>query len=155
MFRDPGLWPLQEDGPGLTTVAWAGEKIGLKWRIWDWKYTRGREPGEVFKFHGRNYIRKVRAREPLVSNCYANVFASGLLYTVADLRSESTFNDPIVGLGGGVTWFNDLELNINYAIPMRSTQKFEDNMNAGFWNIGLDIPIFQYIRAAQEKRAKK
>ena len=37
-----------------------------------------------------------------------------------------------------------------------STQQGQSGQRqaAGFWNLGLDIPIFQYIRAAREKRAK-
>ncbi len=154
VLRDPGLWTEQGSTTGISTIAWAGEKLGVKWRIWDWKYTRGREPGEVFKFHGRNYVRQVRAREPLVNNWYANVFASGLLYTVADLSSESTFDDPILGFGTGITWFNELELNINYVVPLRNTSNFQENLDAGFWNVGFDIPIFDYIKAAREKKSK-
>ena len=138
----------------VPTIAWAGEKLGLKWRLWDWRYTHSREANEVFHYRGKNFKRYVRPTIPAVSNCYLNVFASGLLYSVADLRTESSYDGVLFGAGGGLTIFNDLEVNVSYVTPLLATNDLQANINAGFWNLGLDIPIFQYIRAAREKRAK-
>ena len=139
---------------GVPTIAWAGEKLGLKWRIWDWKYTHSREANEVFKYRSWKYIRRSRPTIPAVSNCYLNIFASGLLYSVADLRTENSYDGVLFGAGGGVTMFNDLEVNISYVAPLLATDDLQTNIDGGFWNLGLDIPIFEYIRAAREKRAK-
>ncbi len=73
---------------------------------------------------------------------------------MADPSSESIFDHPILGFGTGITWFNELELNINYVVPLRNTSNFQENLEAGFWNVGFDIPIFDYIKAAREKKSK-
>ncbi len=139
---------------GVPTIAWAGEKLGVKMRLLDWKYTHSREANEVFLYHGTKYIRYPRPSVPVVSNCYLNLFASGLLYSVADLRTESSYDGVLLGGGAGVTFFNDLELNLSYVVPALSTSDLQQNIDAGFWNVGFDIPIFEYIKAAREKRAK-
>ncbi len=139
---------------GVRTVAWAGEKLGLKWRIADFKYARNQPAGEFFQYHGRMYKRLVRPKDPYISNVYANVFASGLLYTIADLRTDKTFDHPVVGGGAGITWFNGLESNINYVAPVISGATFKENIDAGFWSLALDIPLFEYIKAARAKRGK-
>lgn len=143
-----------EDRLGIQQIAWAGEKLGLKWQLWDWKYTRGQQAGEPFRFHGRMWTRAVRPRDPVVSNWYLSLYASGLLYTIADLRSEAAFNYPIIGSGTGVRFFNGLELNVSYAAPMIPNVQFSDNVENGFWNVGLDIPIFEYIRAVRARNGK-
>lgn len=139
---------------GLRTVAWAGEKLGLKWRIADFKYTRNQPMGEYFQYHGMMFRRTVRPKDPYISNVYMNLFASGLLYTVADLRSDADFRHPVLGLGAGLTWFNGLETNIGYVMPVISGATIDENLNAGFLNLALDIPLFEYIKAAREKRGK-
>lgn len=139
---------------GLQQIAWAGEKLGFKWFLWDWKYTRGQQAGEPFRFHGRICTRKTRPRDPIVSNLYVSLYGSGLLYTIADLRSEREFRYPIVGLGTGVRFFNGLELNASYAAPVVPGTQFAQMIDGGFLNIGLDIPLLEYIREARAKRGK-
>lgn len=155
VFSNPGLGFTLDESNGITTVAWAGEKIGLKWRIWDWKYTMGQQVGSVFKYHGRMYRRLVRPKEPAVSNLYMNLYASGLIYEIADLRSESVFSSPIAGAGVGLTLFNGLETNLSFAVPVLPDLTSEEYLQAGFFNLGIDIPIFEYIRAARAKRTKE
>lgn len=138
----------------IKQVAFAAEKIGVKWRWADWKYTHAQPKGEWFKYHGRFYRRDVRPRDPLFSNMYVMAYGSGLLYTIADLRSEKTFRYPIAGVGAGVTMFNGLELSASYAVPIVAGATLKEDVNAGFWNASFDIPIFDYIRAARDKRAK-
>lgn len=139
---------------GLSQVAWAGEKLGFKWYLWDWKYTRGQQANEPYRFHGRMWTRNVRPRDPLFSNWYVSLYTSGLLYTIADLRSEREFNSAIVGLGSGVRFFNGLEVNASYAAPIIAGATIQEDIDAGFWNVGLDIPIFEYIRELRAKRAQ-
>ena len=134
---------------GQRQIAWAGEKIGLKWRIWDWGYTRSREAGESFKYHGNFYVRNVRPRTTLISNIHLTPNPTGVLYTIADLRSDNTFNSVIGAVGLGIQFFNKMEMNASYALPVDA-----DAADAGFVNVGFDIPIFEYIRAARAKRSR-
>ncbi|MBK9195388.1 MAG: hypothetical protein IPO17_10465 [Flavobacteriales bacterium] len=142
------------DTYGLQQIAWAGGKIGLKWRVADWKYTRGQPKDEWYKYHNKYYRRWVRPRQPDISNLYFSLYASGILYNIADLRTDETFRRPIVGLGSGIAFFNGLELNLSYAVPIVEGFDLTGAERRGFANIGFDIPLFDYIRAAREKRAK-
>ena len=65
-------------------------------------------------------------------------------------RSDASFNSMIGGLGLGIQFFNKMELNASYALPVDSP-----GIEAGFWNVGFDIPIFEYIREARAKKAGK
>lgn len=143
-----------ETSQGLEQVAWAGEKIGLKWRIADWKYTRGQPNGEWFKFHGTYYKRRPRPYIPDVSNWYVSLFASGILYNIADLRTDETFRRPLIGLGTGLTFFNGLEVNLSCAVPVVEGFDLRGAERNAFANVGFDIPVFEYIRAARAKRGK-
>lgn len=129
---------------GQRQVAWAGEKIGIKWRLRDWGYFKTREYNESFRYGGKQYRRLVRPKVPTISNLYWFGYASGVLYSIADLRSDSEFNGVIAGSGFGIQFFNKMELNASYALPVDATY-FKD----GFINIGFDIPIFDYIRAVK------
>ncbi|MBK6774547.1 MAG: hypothetical protein IPG74_01420 [Flavobacteriales bacterium] len=85
---------------------------------------------------------------------YFSLYASGILYNIADLRTDETFRRPIVGLGSGIAFFNGLELNLSYAADASKASTSTGAERRGFANIGFDIPLFDYIRAAREKRAK-
>ena len=147
-FGGPDTTFTAESSLGQRQIAWAGEKIGIRWRIWDWGYTRTQPLGQPFKYHGSYYTRNVRPKMPLVTNIHMLAYASGVLYTIADLRSDASFNSIIGGLGLGIQFFNKMELNASYALPVDAP-----GIESGFWNIGFDIPIFEYIREARAKKA--
>jgi len=143
-FGGPDTAFAVESSLGQRQIAWAGEKVGLKWRLHDWGYTRSREAHVPYKYKGRYITRFVRPRIPLVSNVYWMLYGSGVLYTIADLRSDSEFNQIIIGSGGGIQLFNKLEINLSYALRVDSK-----SLDQGFVNVGFDIPIFSYIRAVR------
>jgi len=87
----------------------------------------------------------------MVSRWYLSVYGSGLLYTIADLRTENTFKYPIVGVGTGLEFFNGMEANISLAQPMITNSTPAERARSMFLNVGFDIPIFEYIRAARVK----
>ena len=131
----------------LNDLYFASEKIGLKWKLWNWKYTHSFEPGEAYNYYGykkRSWRRP--QQEPLLSDFYVMAYGSGLLYNLVDLKSEDGFNYAIFGAGVGFTFFNGLALNVGYASPM-----VDKKLDNGFLNIGLDIPIIEYISALNKK----
>lgn len=130
----------------LDQLYFASEKIGFKIRFWNWKYTRSFGPGESFKYHGttRRWLRP--QPQFLLNDIHLQFYASGLLYNIANLKSDANFNRPVVGAGLGVTLFNDLEINLGAAVPFTGGA-FKD-VNT-FFNIGIDIPIIDYISAAR------
>lgn len=143
-----------EDRLGLQEVGWAGEKIGFKFMLWDWGYTRSHRPKELFKYRGA-YRRWLTApSKPTVNNAFFLIYGSGLIYSIADLRTDAVFSSPIVGAGAGLEFFNGMSLNLSYAVPLPPSTSFDEKLNSAFVNVGFDIPIFEYLRAAKEKKAK-
>jgi hypothetical protein len=66
-----------------------------------------------------------------------------------DERSDSDFRNVMIGPGAGVTWFNGLETNIGYVAPIINGTTIGEDFDAGFFILALDIPLFEYIKAAQ------
>ena len=80
------------------------------------------------------------------------IYGSGLLYNIVDLKSETNFKYAITGAALGLEFFNGLEFNLGYAMPIIPKDNIGQMLNKGFINIGFDIPIFEYLKAAREKR---
>jgi hypothetical protein len=170
----------------LSNLYYASEKIGIKWKLWNWKYTHSFEAGQNFKYfnqtniinpwawHGKNWKYATTNRwiggrwnpfnwgkywnpnrywlrpqpKPLLSDIHIIAYGSGLLYNIANLKSESQFNYAVAGVGLGLTFFNGLAINASLACPY-TDNKF--NSNNTFFNFGLDIPIIEYIGALTKK----
>ena len=67
---------------------------------------------------------------------------------VVNLKSKENFNFGLVGANTGITFFNGLEVNISYAIPIIERSLSSENSMV---IVGLDIPIFEYIKALNKK----
>ncbi len=138
---------LSSEGEDINGLYFASEKLGLKWKIWNWKYTHSFEAGEAFNYYGYKKRKWNRPQqEPLLSDLYVMAYGSGLLYNLVDLKSEDGFNYAIFGAGLGITFFNGLSLNVGYASPL-----VDKKLDNGFVNVGLDIPIIEYISALTKK----
>lgn len=132
----------------INDLYFASEKLGIKWKLWNWKYTHSFEAGEAFNYYGykkRSWRRP--QQEPLLSDLYIMAYGSGLLYNLVDLKSEEGFDYAIFGAGIGLTFFNGLSLNVGYASPL-----VDKKLDNGFINFGLDIPIIEYIGALSNKK---
>lgn len=131
----------------INDLYFASEKLGIKWKLWNWKYTHSFEAGESFNYYGyRKRIWRRPQQEPLISDLYMMAYGSGLLYNLVDLKSEDGFDYAIFGAGIGLTFYNGLAVNIGYASPLVDKQ-----LDNGFVNVGLDIPIIEYIGALSKK----
>lgn len=143
----------------LKSVAFVSEKIGFKVKIIDFKWRRSFSVGETYQtrlFKKDRTVRKFMSNRPLVSDIYFVTYASGLLYKVANLTTEEEFNDPIAGVGLGVSFFNSLDLNLGYNWPLQSDNDFFDTFKKnGLLTIGFDIKITEYLSALGKKRQKK
>lgn len=131
----------------LSHLYYASEKIGIKYKVWNWKYTRSFRAGESFDYYGFKDITWRRPQqEPLVSDLYIFGYGSGLLYNLIDVKSESEFDYAIFGAGVGITFFNGLSVNASIASPL-----INKKLDNSFFNVGLDIPIIDYISALSKK----
>lgn len=154
------------NGQGLQNMYFASEKIGVKWKIWNWKYTHSFESGQNFKYLNQfNFINPCKwnknkwnpnkywkrpQQKTFLNDVHVLAYGSGLLYNIASLNSEKSFTSPIFGAGLGTTFFNGLSLNVSYASPFTNHSLSTKN---GFVNIGFDIPIVEYIAALKKKRS--
>lgn len=132
----------------LQNLYFASEKIGLKIKFFDRKYTRSYSPGEKFKYKGTERVWLRPQEQKTISDAHLIIYGSGLLYNIANLKSNDNFNYAIVGTGLGLTFFNGLSANIGIACPFTDKRFNKDNM---YFNFGLDIPIIDYIAALTKK----
>jgi hypothetical protein len=133
----------------IGSLYYASEKIGIKWKLWNWKYTHAFEAGESFEYYGKQTYWLRPQEEPLISDVYIFGYASGLLYNLVDLKSEENFNYALVGAGIGMTFFNGLSANLSISSPIVDNSISSKN---SFVNFGLDIPIIEYISALTKKK---
>jgi hypothetical protein len=135
----------------LHNMYFASEKIGIRWKLWNWKYTHSFSAGENFKYYNRPGTTRCWLRpqqKPLVSDLHVLAYGSGILYNLAPLNSEEEFNYAIGGIGVGATFFNGLTLSCTYACPFTDNKFTPTN---SFVNIGIDVPIVEYITALRNK----
>ncbi|MDN5286560.1 MAG: hypothetical protein JWR38_2834 [Mucilaginibacter sp.] len=136
----------------LGNLYYASEKIGIKYKFWNWRYTHSFQPGENFNYYNkpgtypRSWLRP--QQQPTISDVYIMFYGSGLLYNLVNLKSEDKFNYAIAGAGLGITFFNGLSLNVGLACPYTDKRFKGENT---FVNFGIDIPIIDYIAALAKK----
>lgn len=135
----------------LSNLYFASEKIGMKWKIWNWKYTHSFGAGESYRYYNFKSTTRYWMRpqpKTTVSDIHLFAYGSGLLYNIANLKSNDTFNYAIAGAGFGITFFNGLTANFSLACPF-TDNKFLTRNN--FLNLGFDIPIVEYIAGLSKK----
>ena len=144
---------LIDNGSGVTnsigSLYYASEKIGIKYKLWNWKYTHAFDAGESFEYYGKQTYWLRPQEEPLISDIYLFAYGSGLLYNLVDLKSDDNFDYALVGAGIGMTFFNGLSANLSISSPI--VDKSISSKNS-FVNFGLDIPIIEYISALTKKK---
>lgn len=143
--------PLGEEKT-LRNYAFIGEKIGVKYKLVDWKYLNSFSKGEIFTYYGRTYIRNGPPKEPAISNIHLLLYGSGLLYNLVNTGTTSDFNSPILGAGFGITFFNDLDLNISTGTALLQDKAFMSKAVPWFVNVGFDIQFIEYYNRLQQKR---
>ncbi len=139
-----------DDGTSIDNFSYVSEKIGIKFKLMDFKYKNSFSKGETFQYYWKRYVRNVPARDPVVSNIHLLVYGSGLLYNI--VNTSNSFHEPLVGAGAGITFFNDLDFNVTWGKPIMPHKNFWDGDVPVFLNIGFDIQFFEYYNRLQQKR---
>ena len=149
MFNKDLILP---DGSVTRNLSFVGEKVGVKYIIQDWAFSRTRNPGETFQIFGKNstFIRNVPPKEPIISNWHLVAYGSGILYNLVNTKTQKEFNMPIIGIGSGLTFYNRLDFNISWGVPIIANRPISSDN--GFWNIGFDIQFIEYYERLMEKR---
>ena len=136
----------------INYVGLASEKFGLKFIFFDRKYTHSFGPGEWFQYKGTKSYRKWLepvTKNPIITHGYVNAYLSGILYNIVDLKTNKEFDFGIFGAGGGITLFNNLDVNASIGWVMTKSFMQLDRNNL-FYSISFDIPIFEYIKAIKK-----
>ncbi|TDE51442.1 hypothetical protein [Flavobacterium sp. GT3P67] len=132
-FFDDFKFPDSEES--IDNISFASEKIGVKWRITNFKRFEGYE--NVIK--DDVYLNK---KAPFINEFYTIVYGSGLLYSLANTSTNENFDFAHVGVGVGMRFYNALDVNLIIGFPFVKDANFGDN---AFLGIGLDIPLGEYL----------
>ena len=126
----------------------ASEKIAFRVKLWDGGYSRSFGPGETYKLRGSTFVWTEPQKKPLISSVYYNIYASGLLYNVLNLKTNENFNFGYVAGNLGLTFFNGLEFSAGLGVV------YKDGLDAknSFLKIDFDIPIVDYLTALKKKK---
>jgi hypothetical protein len=152
---------ITNSGDTIRNYSFIGEKIGIKFKLWDYKYVRSFSKGETFTYkHWYNlfrsnhvtYLRTSPPKEPTISNIHLLLYGSGILYNIVNTGTTKSFNSPLVGVGVGVTFFNDLDFNVSWGRPILNNKSFNDSSVPSFFNVGFDIQFIEYYDRLNQKR---
>ncbi|KOS07693.1 hypothetical protein AM493_17810 [Flavobacterium akiainvivens] len=140
----------------VANLSFVSEKIGVKWKLWDWAFYYTRNPGETYAYGDNVYVKKTPPHEPLISNIHLLAYGSGILYNVVNAKTDKEFDFPMAGVGAGITFSNALDLNISLGVPLMSQKSFQDLFYYKYINIGFDIQFLEYFdRLSEKQQAKK
>lgn len=142
------------DTVSIRNYSFVGEKIGVKLKLADLKYLRSFSKGETYTYYGRSYLKTAPPSDPMISNLHLLLYGSGILYNLVNTGTTQDFNAPLIGIGAGLTFFNDLDLNVSWGKPIMADKAFFDSSVPTFFNVGFDIQFAEYISRLQDKRQR-
>lgn len=125
----------------LNNFGFAGEKIGIKIRPPRWNFKSKYDQSLKTEF--------IQKREPFVSDMHFILYGSGLLYNLANAKTNQNFDGSLIGTSLGISFFNGLDFNAGIAFPIGKGGFEGENV---MFNIGFDIKITEYIQGVREKR---
>lgn len=137
-----------DNGENLKNYSFVSEKIGIKYKLWDFAYIKSFSRGETFSYHGTSYKRLKAPSEPIISNIHLLAYGSGILYNIVNTGTSSDFNSPMIAGGIGITFYNNLDFNISYGKVILS----KSDSGPNFFNFGFDIQFIEYFNRLQQKR---
>lgn len=136
---------LSGDSDPARSVGFASEKLGVKYKILDFKrasdYTNV-VPNDIY----------LSNRSPFINEWYANLYGSGLLYSLANSTTNENFDFAHVGLGTGIRFYNALDFSLNIGFPLGEKSK---PIRQAFVGFGFDIPLSEYLTRSKRKKSKK
>jgi hypothetical protein len=127
----------------------ASEKIGIKWKIWNYKYRASFDEGDEYSYYGKRTIAEEERYDPLLSDIHAILYASGILYNLVDVKTKKDFTAPLFGISFGGTFFNGLDINIGGGIDYENESRKRTFLSASF-----DVDIVEYIKQLSNRLSK-
>lgn len=145
---------------------YASEKLGIKVNIYDWNHRRmygkymnhlrsiSNYSSRKFPTYKINNIARRAAKSgqtAFVTGWYAYAYGSGLLYKIEKLNSNhKNFDQPLLGVGTGITLFNGLDVNCALASPP-SFLVSGFSATPIYFNFGFDVRISEYLSELWKK----
>ncbi len=143
---------LLPDNSTLKNLSYVSEKIGIKYKLSNPGFWKPRNPGETYQIFGKSYIKKGPPVEPIISNWHILLYGSGLLYNMVNVKTDSEFKFPMLGIGTGLTFSNALDLNLSWGIPIFPDKGFDASFQNSFINLGFDIQFIEYYERLMNRR---
>lgn len=140
------------NGTSIRNLGYASEKIGMRYNLYNGKLKYSYLEGELKpkKIKSDFDATQNYKATPLVSNVHLVAYGSGLLYQLSDLGTTKDLKATFVGLGAGITFYNNLNFNVSAMLPIKysGSTRFEHTV----LNVGFDIYFTEYISALNKKR---
>lgn len=136
----------------VSNLSFIGEKIGVKYIISDKQFWKKKNPGDTYQYFGKEYVKLSPPSEPIISNYYAILYGTGILYNLFNTSTQNSFDSPFIGTGLGIGFFNNLDLSFTAAIPIQSNKSIRDSFKYTLWSINFDIRFNEYFQRLGEKR---
>jgi hypothetical protein len=147
--------PLTYKNETFDSFSSVSEKIGLKIKFFDFKFTNLRDPGETYSILGTKWVRNSAPKDPLISNIHLLLYGSGVLYSILNTSTNKTFNAPLVGAGVGITFINSLDANLSFAVPILNDRSLKSAFQTRLFNLGFDVQIGEYLSRIGKKKSTK
>lgn len=152
-FLNSNSLQLNADGSysRMSSLSFASEKIGVKFKIWNFLYKRSFQPGVSFKYYNcKNISRSWNKPQPksILDDIFIDLHTGGLLYNVVNLKTDQNFNFPFVGVGLGCRSFNGITFSASLNQPYTHDTFNTKNL---FFMFSIDIPIIEYINKLRSK----
>lgn len=136
----------------ISNIGFASEKIGVKWKYWNFEKKLAKRFDENYQYTRAKY----RPKQPIITDMYLLTYGSGILYNLTNTTTAGEdFNFPLWGIGSGISFFNALDFNVSYTVPFLPNERFAKNFDYGFVNVGFDIKITEYLEALGKKRRER
>jgi hypothetical protein len=143
-----------KDSMEISSMGFASEKIGLKYKLIDVRKIRSLDIRELKGpkkwFRGSS----IPNRKPVINDLFVFAYGSGLLYNVANLTTEGdSFDYSMAGFGLGVSFFNSLDLAIWRSSPLGNGYSFGESIkNRSYIGFSFEVKLTEYLSELGKKR---
>ncbi|NQY06302.1 MAG: hypothetical protein HRT68_08990 [Flavobacteriaceae bacterium] len=141
---------LDSKGNPVDNLIFAGEKIGLKFNIYNVEKRRL----EQFATNVNNNEKPKLTDQvkPIFSEFYLSAYTSGLLYNLVNTtNADEKLGGYMVGTALGTSFFNNMDLSLFLNFYATKTQDFQ--LSNTLIGVSWDIPIIEYITALTNKNS--
>jgi hypothetical protein len=149
------------EGERLNNIAFASEKIGVKWKVINWKKRFSYESGDKRRFllFWDKPVWKTNARRykdfPIINDFHLALYGSGLLYNIANTKTEKNYDAPLVGTSVGISGYNGIDFNIGIVQPVFAGITWNDvALQNSMINFGIDVRLSEYLQQVRLKRER-